>query len=64
MSSEVAEAVAAMIAERQRARVADHATRAASLAAFSAEVKKRRTFGLKRRYALKAARIQQQTSIT
>lgn len=53
-----------MIVERQRAREADHAKRRASLAAFTAEVKQRRSFGLKRRYALKAARIQQQASIT
>jgi hypothetical protein len=64
MSSEIAEAVAAMIAERERARIADHRKRKTSQADFAADAKKRRSFGLKRRYALKAARLRAAERLT
>lgn len=47
-----------MLAERQKAREAEHAARKASKAEFAAEVKGRRRFGLRTRYAIKEARLE------
>ena len=64
MSSEVAVAVAAMIAERQQAREAAFEQRRATLDEFVTEKAKRRDWGLRQRHARKLARIKRQPSIT
>lgn len=59
MSSEAAEAVAAMIRSRQEEREAAHARKqeaAERLAEFRTEHERRRTYGLVKRHAAKLAR--------
>lgn len=60
MATEVAEAVAAMIVERQNARTSDYSRRVSALAEVRKTFKRRRAVGLKRRHAEKLARIQQE----
>lgn len=55
MSHEVAEAVAAMIVERQQARTSEHAARATATAELRAWLKRRRDAGLKKRHTAKLA---------
>jgi len=57
MSSEAAEAVAAMLASRQQEREADYRQRTTARAEIRAAFKRRRDAGLKRRHAQKMARI-------
>jgi len=66
MSSEAAEAVAAMIASRAEERAQRHAGResaAVSLAQFTADHKEAREHGLKERHRLKLARIPRQRRV-
>ena len=53
----MSEIIAALILERQQAREADYAERQASRAEFSAEVKRRRMYGLRKRHAIKLGRV-------
>lgn len=56
MASDVSEAVAAMILERQKARTSEYAQHRSTLAGFRATFKRRRDAGLERRHAAKLAR--------
>jgi hypothetical protein len=56
MSTEAAEAVAAMILERQQARTSEYAQRRSARVGFRETFKRRRDAGLRRRHAAKLAR--------
>lgn len=64
MATEFSEAIAPWIAERVAAREAEWAARRDRRVAERAQRKAARDAGLIKRYARKAARIQQQASIT
>lgn len=60
MSTDMGEIVAAMIAERETAWIADLKARKASRAEFSTDQKMRREYGLVARHRRKLARVRQE----